>query len=194
MENVLIISGNKTASETIGGFIQETFRCRVRVAVSGQQARDIFTTNPSWELAVINYPLPDENGMELAEYICKNTPAGCILIVRSDSYDKLEERADKSGVILMSKPFSKQILYQIVKAVDVSVKRSWSMYEEIVRLEKQVGEIKLIDKAKFMLMEYKNMTEQEAHSYLEQSAMKSRKKKTAVASEIIDKLNEQFCE
>lgn len=61
-----------------------------------------------------------------------------------------------------------------------------------MRLEERIGEIKVIDKAKFMLMEYKNMTENEAHYYLGQYAMTKRKKKSVVASEIIDKLSEYY--
>ncbi|MDE5937136.1 MAG: ANTAR domain-containing protein, partial [Ruminococcus sp.] len=97
-----------------------------------------------------------------------------------------------SDIILVAKPFSKQFLYQVVKAVNSAIKRSYMLYEETVRLERKIDEIKLIDKAKFRLMQYRNMTEEEAHSYLEQYAMKNRKKKTIAASEIIDKINEQY--
>ena len=53
--------------------------------------------------------------------------------------------------------------------------------EEIAKseqLEEKISEIQTIDKAKFMLMQYKGMTEEEAHSYLEQYAMNKRKKKS----------------
>ena len=49
-----------------------------------------------------------------------------------------------------------------------------------------------MDKAKFMLMQYKGMTEEEAHTYLEQYAMNKRKKKILAALAIIDKLSEQY--
>ncbi len=190
MENVLIVSSSKNAGDVLAGFIKESFKCNVRTAVTASEARGIITGNQSWELVMINVPLSDEHGMELAEYITENTPASCIVMIKAEAAEKLMSRADKSNIIIASKPFSRPVLYQIVKAVEMAVRRTWSLYQETVRLERQISEIKLIDKAKFQLMQYKNMTEEEAHYYIEQYAMKKRKKKAIAASEIIDKINE----
>lgn len=192
MENILIISSNSAAADSLTGFIRDSFNCKVCVADSAQQARGIISGNRSWELIVINTPLRDENGLSLAEYAAEATAASCIMLVKADVYEKLSPSADKSDVILVSKPFSKQLLYQVIKAVDSAMRRSYALYEETVRLERKIDEIKLVDKAKFKLMQYRGMTEEEAHSYLEQYAMKNRKKKTVAASEIIDKINEQY--
>lgn len=192
MENVLIISSSSAATEALTGFIRDSFKCNVSTADSAQQARGIISGNRAWELLIINTPLRDETGMSLAEYAAEATAASCIILVKSDSYEKLSARADKSDIILVAKPFSRQLLYQVVKAVDSAIRRSYTLYEETVRLERKIEEIKLIDKAKFRLMQYRDMTEEEAHSYLEQYAMKNRKKKTAAASEIIEKINEQY--
>lgn len=192
MENILIISSNSAAADSLTGFIRDSFNCNVSTADSAQQARGIISGNRSWELIVINTPLRDENGLGLAEYAAEVTAASCIMLVRAEAYEKLSPSADRSDVILVSKPFSKQLLYQVIKAVDTSMRRSYALYEETVRLERKIDEIKLVDKAKFKLMQYRGMTEEEAHSYVEQYAMKNRKKKTVAASEIIDKINEQY--
>lgn len=192
MENVLIISSRKNAVETLSVFMRDTFGSRIRVASTAQQAREIIGVNRSWELVMINLPLSDETGIELAQYVAEDTAASCVVFVTSEDMEKIIDTADKSSIIVISKPFSRHTLYQILKAVDTALNRSWSLYEETVRLERKIEEIRLIDKAKFRLMQYRNMTEEEAHSYLEQYAMKNRKKKTIAASEIIDKINEQY--
>ena len=69
---------------------------------------------------------------------------------------------------------------------------SETVYSKNLRLEEKIREIQTIDKAKFMLMEYRKMTEAEAHAYVEQYAMNKRKKKSIAALELIDKLNEQY--
>lgn len=192
MENVLIISSSKNAAEALAGFIREAFQCSVRAAESGYQAKSIFGGDNSVELALINAPLMDESGLELAEYITENTAAGCILIVKPEFAEKAVERAEKNGIIVVSRPFNRNVLYQLIKAVDITVRRSLRMYQETVRLEKKINELQTIDKAKFLLMEYKQMTEAQAHGYLEQYAMNKRKKKYIAALEIIDKINEQY--
>lgn len=192
MENVLIISSNKSAGDTLSEFIREAFGCNIRVAETAQQAKNIFSANAPCDLAVIYSPLSDEYGTSLAEYIIENTAANCVLIAKSDNAEKFRERAEKIGIITVGRPFNKSFLYQTVKTIDIAMNRSYKLYEETVRLERRIDEIRIIDKAKFMLIQYRNMTEEEAHAYLEQYAMNRRKKKVIAASEIIDKINEQY--
>ena len=192
MENVLIISSNKNASELLSDFMKESFQCSVRTAETSYQAKNIFDAAPSIELAVINSPLSDDSGAGIAEYIIENTSANCILIIKAELAEKHMDRFEKSGIIVVSKPFNRSVLYRLIKTIDIAVRRSWKLYQETVRLEKKIEEIRTIDKAKFMLMQYRGMTEAEAHEYLEQYAMNKRKKKCIAALEVIDKLGEQY--
>ncbi len=192
MENVLIISSSKNASEVLSNFMKESFRCGIRTAETSYQAKNILDSVPSIELAVINSPLTDESGAGLAEYIIENTSAYCILIIKAELAEKHMDRFGKSGIIVISKPFNRSSLYQLINTIDIAIRRSWKLYEETVSLEKKIEEIRTTDKAKFMLMQYRSMTEAEAHEYLEQYAMNKRKKKSLAALEIIDKLSEQY--
>lgn len=192
MENVLIVSSNRNAAQLLSDFLKESFGCNIRIAESAGLGRTVISGDKSWEMVLINIPLNDETGIDLAETVVEATAASCMVFVKAEAYEKVSERLDKSGIIVISRPFSRQTLYQVIKAADTALRRSWSLYEETVRLEKKIDEIKLIDKAKFTLMQYRNMTEEEAHTYLEQYAMKHRKKKTIAASEIIEKIGEQY--
>ena len=192
MENVLIISGNKSATDALSEFIREAFGSEVRTTETAYQAREIFDSNAPCELALIYSPLPDEYGTSLAEYIIENTASNCILIAKAENAEKFREHAEKTGIITIRRPFNKTFLYQTMKTIEIITNRSYKLYEETVRLEKKIDEIRIIDKAKFMLMQYRNMTEEEAHAYLEQYAMNRRKKKVISASEIIDRINEQY--
>ncbi|MDE6780784.1 MAG: ANTAR domain-containing protein [Ruminococcus sp.] len=192
MENVLIISSNKSAGDTLADFMCEAFRCNIRNAETVQQAKDIFDANAPCDLAIIYSPLSDGSGNALAEYIIENTAANCILISKAENAEKFRERAEKIGIITIGRPFNKSFLYQTVKIIEITMNRSYKLYEETVRLERKIDEIRTVDKAKFMLIQYRNMTEEEAHSYLEQYAMNRRRKKVIAASEIIDKISEQY--
>lgn len=192
MEKVLVISSNKSASEALVKFLRDSFGCKPILVESAYQAKSYFDSDPSIELTVINSPLMDESGFELAEYIIEKTAANCIFMIKEDQAEKVNGRAEKIGVIVVGKPFSRTLLYQLIKTIDIAVNRSLKLYHENIRLEEKLNEIQTIDKAKFMLMEYKGMTEQEAHSYLEQYAMNKRKKKSIAALAIIDKLSEQY--
>lgn len=192
MENIIVVSGNKNIADSLELFFRESFNCNIRQIEKGENAREIINSDYNFDLAVINVPLPDESGLKLAEYIIENSSASCMLLVKAENADNAREIVDKYGIIVIDKPFSKNQLYHTVKIVDTASRRFYSLYEQTVKLEKKIEEIRAIDKAKFMLMQYMKFTEDEAHSYLEQYAMNKRKKKSIAASELIDKLNEHY--
>ena len=192
MEKVLIVSSNRNACQNLSAFFKESFGCVPKAVESAYQAMSILENHSSTELTVINTPLMDESGIDLAEHIVSDTSSFCILIAKRENTEKIMDRADSNGIFVLEKPFSKEMLYQIVKATDIAVRRSDLIYRQTLRLENKITEIQTVDKAKFMLMQYRNMTEEQAHSYVEQYAMNNRKKKSIVALEIIDKLNEQY--
>ena len=192
MEKILVVSSNKNATETLLDFLRGSFKCTPKIVESAYQAKTHLESDLLTELVMINSPLMDESGVEFAEYVTENTTANCILLIKAETAEKISERAENAGVIIVGKPFSKTVLYQIVRTVDIAVNRSAELYLRNARLEEKLNEIQNIDKAKFMLMEYKGMTESEAHVYIEQYAMNKRKKKSIAALAIIDKLSEQY--
>jgi response regulator NasT len=192
LEKVLVISSNKSASEALVNFIRDSFRCTPKLVESAYQAKTYLNAEPSVELAVINSPLMDESGFALAEYIIEKTAANCIFMIKEESIEKISDRAEKCGIIIVGKPFSRTLLYQLVKTLDIAITRSMALYSKNLQLEEKIREIQTIDKAKFMLMEYRHMTESEAHAYIEQYAMNKRKKKSLAALAIIDKISEQY--
>ena len=56
---------------------------------------------------------------------------------------------------------------------------------QTVKLKVKMEEIRLINRAKMLLMQCLKMTEQEAHRYLEKEAMDRGMKRMAVAEEVI---------
>lgn len=192
MENVLIISSSRSFTEQLAGFIRDSFNSSVRAVETAYQARSVMDGGSSpFDLAVINVPLPDESGVELAEFIAESTVTGCIVTVKAEKAELLSERLEKSGVPVIPKPLSKTVFYRLAKTVELSLRRSQILYEKLLQLEGRIEEIKTVDKAKFLLMEHKGMTEDEAHSYVEHYAMNKRKKKEQAAREIIDVIAEQ---
>lgn len=192
MEHVLIISGSRGAADALSGFLKETLRCTPKVVESAYQAKMALEKDASWDLAVINAPLLDESGVELAKYVTQKTAASCILLIRQETVEQLADFPERYQVILLGKPVGKPFLYQVLQAVDVTLRRMLRLYEENRHLEGKIKDIQTIDRAKFMMMQYQGMTESQAHAYLERYAMNQRKRKPIAALEIIDKINEQY--
>ena len=56
---------------------------------------------------------------------------------------------------------------------------------ENMKLQKKIEEIRLIDRAKCILIQYLQMTEQQAHKYIEKQAMNLRQSKVSVAESLL---------
>lgn len=192
MEKILILSGSNGAAESLAGFLREPFRCMPRILQSAYQARTALENDRHTELVIINAPLIDESGIELSKFVTKETAAVCILLLKAELAEQLSDLPERHQVIVLSKPLNKPVLFQLLSTIEITMRRSQSILEENQRLEQKVRDIRTIDRAKFLMMQYQGMTEEEAHSYLEKYAMDKRKRKPLAALEIIDRINEQY--
>ena len=61
-----------------------------------------------------------------------------------------------------------------------------TLEQKVQNAEEKVQEIRLIDKAKFLLVEQRHMTEDEAHRYIGKNAMDHGVSRKRIAQQIID--------
>ena len=80
-------------------------------------------------------------------------------------------KLEQYGVFVIPKPFSKSIFYQGVRFVFTSLRRVNAMKTQQDKLMKKVDDIRVVNRAKCILIQYRNMTEEEAHKYLEKEAI-----------------------
>lgn len=192
MEQILILSGSSSAGTALAGFLRESFRCTPKILTSGYQAQMALENDQRTELVIINAPLVDESGIETAEFVTQHTAAICILLLKAEQAEQLSDLSERYQIIVLSKPLNKPVLFQLIRTIEIALRRSRSILEENQRLEQKVRDIRTIDRAKFLLMQYQGMTEAQAHAYLEKYAMDKRKRKPIAALEIIDRINERY--
>ncbi len=185
MDNVLVISSSENAASSIIKLVKEAAHCNVAVAETGIEARRMVGGNTNYDLVIINAPLSDEFGVELSEFISESSLASCAMIVKADISDSVSERVEDFGVVVISKPLNKVIFYQAMKMINATRKRILGLRDQNIRLQKKIDEIRIVNRAKFALMQYLKFTEQQAHRYLEKQAMDMRKTKREIAMEII---------
>lgn len=192
MEQILILSGSSGTAASLESFLKAAFRCSIRILPSAYQARSVLEDDQRPGLVLIHSPLLDETGIELAEYVTAHTRNGCLLLLRQEQAEQFAWLAERHQVIVLGRPVNKQLLYQLIRTVEITMQRCACVLEENARLEQKLLDIRTIDRAKFLLMQYEGMTEAQSHSYLEKYAMDKRKRKPIAALEIIDRINEQY--
>ena len=91
MNRALIVSPAGETCELIGQVLAGEGFSKTAHAASGSEARRIIGRDTEPELIVINAPLSDEFGQELAELAAEVTSAGLILICGSDIADDVAD-------------------------------------------------------------------------------------------------------
>ena len=184
MDRYLIVSSTEKGLDFLHEVISGQPDVHIDSVKTGGEVRRLILEQ-SYDIIVVNAPLSDENGIELSCDITHDNDISVILVVKAEFSDQVSERVEDFGVFVVSKPINKTIFYSAIKFIWASRKRMNLLYKKQTSLQKQIEDIKIIDKAKCCLIEYLSMTESQAHRYLEKEAMDSRRSKRAVGEEIL---------
>lgn len=138
------------------------------------------------QILIVGMPLKDEEGIDtLLDMAGRNSRIKILLLVRQEAYEQVVYQCRNLGVFVLSLPVKKQILMEAVRFMLAMNRQLQERDDELMRLRKNLSEIGLITRAKCILIQKKQMSEEEAHYYLEKRAMDSGLSKKEVASEIV---------
>ncbi len=184
MNNVLLVSSNDKGTDMLAMLLKSESSYSVSVVANGAEARRVLITN-SYDLVIINSPLLDEFGHELALMITENTASAVVIIVKVEIADQISAKVEDYGVLVVTKPINRLLFFQAVKLANASRRRMLGIHNENVKLQTKIEEIRLIDRAKCALIQYLNLSEPQAHRYIEKQAMDMRMTKKEVAEGIL---------
>lgn len=184
MENALVVS----SSEKSFDFFTEMLRsisCEKIVTIKscGEARRLILERN--FDLCIINAPLQDESGQSLSQYIASKGISQVILVVKSEYYDEISDMVEDFGVITIAKPVNKHIFWSALKLAKAAQNKLKAMQEKNSELIQKIEDIRIVNRAKCILISHFKMSEEEAHKYIEKQAMDVRLTKRAVAEGIL---------
>lgn len=191
MENVLLVVNSDKAKDNIIQMLKSNGYSKISISKNCCESRRLLVDN-TFDLIIINTPLSDEFGSELALNITETTSCGVLLIVKNDLLDEVSQNVENAGVFVIGKPISKSMFFQTLKLINAFHKRICNLKDENTVLKNKIKEIKLIDRAKCILIEYLNMSENEAHKYIEKQAMNNRLTKVEVAKSILKTYDSKF--
>ncbi len=182
--SVLIVTASDSFVRSVMPLLPVTDYWPVTTARSvGEARRRIVETD--FDIVLINAPLPDDFGMRLAIDICTNSGAGVLLMVKNDLFNDIYAKVVGYGVITLSKPTNLQIVAQNLRILCATRERMRQMEAKQATVEEKIEEIRLVNRAKWLLIECLSMTEPEAHRYIEKQSMDERISKRGVAENII---------
>ena len=184
MENALIVSSTDAGIKALFDLLKDLRLQDVQFAMNGGEGRRRLV-GKDYSLAVINTPLRDEFGSDLACHIAENTTAGVVLLVKAEHAAEINAKVEASGVFVLEKPLSRRMFQYTMRMMEAMERRLQLLKKENLRLQNKIEETRLVDRAKLVLMECLKMSEENAHYYIEHQAMNMRCTKKEIAQSII---------
>jgi response regulator NasT len=166
MSEVLIVSSSQQSPIFFWPFFGTVFGTDAKIAKNGSDARRIISQF-DLSVVIINTPLSDEFGHELAITFSEESSSGVILIVKNEFSDEIAANVEDYGVLTVAKPINKVVFHQTLKLAFSIHARVMGFKKENIQLQSKIEEMRLVDRAKCALIQYLNMTEPEAHRHIE---------------------------
>ena len=139
----------------------------------------------SFDFVIINSPLPDDNGTRFAIDCCRSMTTAVLLLARTEVYAEVHNKVVPHGVFTLPKPTSKIIMSQALGWLASARERLRKLEKKTLSVEERMEEIRIVNRAKILLVSKLHMTEPEAHRYIEKQAMDRCVSKREVAESVI---------
>lgn len=183
MESALIITNTEKSAAFIAEFLSAHSISDIVAAYSAAQARRIILER-DFDFVIINSPLSDETGENLARQTARKELSRIILLVKSEIFEAVSAVCGSEGVLTISKPINIELFSQALFLAK-SMRRLPNEQAENERLIRKIEAIRLVDRAKSILISIRGMSEAEAHRYIEKQAMDTRNSKRSLSERII---------
>lgn len=185
---VLLISSAERFNSALQALLPERRYSPVTVVTNAAAGRRALNDQP-YDFVMINTPLPDEFGSELAIYLSQNPTVIPLLFVSRDHLDDIHNQVAEYGVLTLPKPATGENVRLGLRWMAAYRERLRRLEKKSVSLEDKMKEIRLVNKAKWLLIDQKNMNETDAHHFIEKQAMNHSVSKGTIAEAILKNLS-----
>lgn len=182
--SVLIASASENLNLALSSLLPESAFSSVQTVDSVSAAQRILAER-DFDFVIVNTPLPDDTGVRFAIDACTGSTV-VLLLVKSEIYMGIHDRVVSHGVFTLSKPTSRQALAQALRFLASARERMRKAEKKTLSIEKKMEEIRLVNRAKWLLINELKMDEPHAHHYIEKQAMDLCITKRQVAEKIIN--------
>ena len=182
--SILIVSATDSFTSAFADLLPETRYYPVHTVASISAAKRVLSEKP-FDFIIINSPLPDDTGIRFAIDTCTTKQTAVLLLVKSDIHAEIHDKVAEYGVFTLPKPTSKPTMIHALNWMESARERLRQFEKKSLSIEEKMAEIRLVNKAKWLLISELKMSEPDAHRYIEKQAMDRCIAKRAIAEEII---------
>ena len=182
--SVLVISAKENFNASLQSLLPESKYAPVQMVSSVSLAKRVLLER-SFDFVFINTPLPDDFGTRFAIEISGNKGTVILLLVRNEVYEEVCDKVTEYGILTLPKPASKQMVAHTLNFMAGIRERLRKLEKKSLSMEEKMKEIRLVNRAKWVLIDELKMSEADAHHYIEKQAMDRCVSRREIAEEII---------
>ena len=182
--SVLAVSASDKFNQALSGIFSVPVFSPVQF-VSNISSAKRAVSERDFDIVIVNSPLPDDNGLRFAVDTASGYQTVVLFVTRTEQYDQSFDQLAEHGVFLIQKPASKAS-FELASGWLISARERIRRTEKkTLSIEEKMNEIRLVNRAKWLLISELKMTEPDAHRYIEKQAMDRCVPKRGIAEEII---------
>jgi len=182
--SVLIVSAAENFNDAFSALLPNS-KYSPTLFVSNISAAKRAIAERAFDFVLINSPLPDDIGTRFAIDICNNRETVVLILVRAELYSDIYDEVAEHGVFVLSKPTSKPTINTALSWMSSARERLRKVEKKTLSIEEKMEEIRIVNRAKWILISELKLDESEAHRYIEKKAMDHCISKRAIAEKII---------
>ncbi len=138
------------------------------------------------DLAVLDVKMPGADGLSAAATITEEKLCAVLMLTAFSQREIIEQARDAGALAFLVKPFQRS---DLVPAIEVAIGRFRELRDltgEIDALGEQLAARKIVDRAKGILIDECALSEADAFSFIQRTAMTERVRMRDVADRILD--------
>ena len=181
----MIVSSSEKFAKEMGSLLSE--RSFQTDSVTGASEARRRLQDRTYDFVIVNAPLRDEFGTRLCIDSSANSGTIAVIFASTDIYEEITQKTTHHGVFIIRKPSSQQTILQAVSLLISAREKIRAVEKKAGKAENKLEEIRIVNKAKWFLIDNEDMSENEAHKYIEKLAMDSGISKKQASQIIIDR-------
>ena len=139
------------------------------------------------DVVVLDIKMPGFDGIEITRVVTAGRHAAVVILTAFSQRDMIEAARDAGAMAFLVKPYQRD---ELVPAIELALAR----FREFNALEGHVADLedrlevrKLLDRAKGLLIDVHGLSEADAYSFIQQSAMSQRRTMRDVALDVLER-------
>ena len=182
--SVLIVSAAESFNDALSALLPNSKYSPTHF-VSNISAAKRALAERAFDFVIINSPLPDDIGTRFAIDTGSSKETVVLLMVRAELQAEIYDKVAEHGVFVLPKPTSKPTMAIALSWLSSAREKLRKTEKKALSIEEKMEEIRIVNRAKWLLISELKMDEQGAHRYIEKQAMDRCISKRIVAEEII---------